>query len=112
MAKWLDVGSLEDFPAGTLTPRQAGPRNILMVASDQRLHAVLDVCPHAGKPLHEGSVCGQKITCRYHGYAYDLGTGRNVDFPYDEPPLRTLPVHIVDGRVRVDVAALERKDLP
>jgi nitrite reductase/ring-hydroxylating ferredoxin subunit len=63
---------------------------------------VRDACPHAGKPLRDGSVCGTVLTCRYHGYAYDVRSGRHVDFPYDELPVRTLAVRLREGRVEVD----------
>lgn len=32
-------------------------------------------CPHAGGPLHKGSVCDGKLSCPWHGWTYDLATG-------------------------------------
>lgn len=103
MAKWLAVGKHEDFPPGTVTPCRVEQRPCVVIATDDALYVLADSCPHAGKPLHDGSVCGHKITCRHHGYAYDLRTGRNVDFPYDEPPVRKLPVRISGDVVQVDL---------
>ncbi len=109
MANWVEVGRVENFTPGTLTPCRVEGRGIAVgrVGSGQAegtFFAVRDACPHAGKPLHDGSLCGHVLTCRHHGYAYDVRSGRNIDFPYDEQPARLLAVRVRDGRVEVDVA--------
>jgi hypothetical protein len=43
------------------------------------------VCPHLGGPLAEGTVEDGCVTCPWHGYRFDLRTGRCVSGP---PALR------------------------
>jgi nitrite reductase/ring-hydroxylating ferredoxin subunit len=53
-------------------------------------------------PLGEGELAGKIITCPFHGYAFDITTGRNVDFPDDAPATR-LPVRREGDRIMVDL---------
>jgi 3-phenylpropionate/trans-cinnamate dioxygenase ferredoxin component len=103
MANWIDVGRVENFPPDTLTPCRAADQDLLIAHARGTLVALRDACPHAGKPLSDGSLCGHVLTCRHHGYAYDVRTGRNIDFPYDELPARLLPLRVRDDRVEVKI---------
>jgi nitrite reductase/ring-hydroxylating ferredoxin subunit len=37
------------------------------------------VCPHLGGPLDATPVAGGCVRCPWHGYRFDLRTGRNLD---------------------------------
>ena len=122
MANWIDVGAATDFPPGAKACVSAGGQPVVvchvqgpaplpgaaaLAEGETRLCAVLNVCPHAGLPLGDGELNGLVLTCPYHGYAYNVATGTNVDFPRDEPPVPRLPVRVRDGRVDVDVEGRE-----
>ena len=49
------------------------------VELDGRTVRFLPVCPHLGGPLEHASIEDGCITCPWHGYRFDLRTGRNVD---------------------------------
>jgi nitrite reductase/ring-hydroxylating ferredoxin subunit len=102
MPHWHDVGPLADFPAGAGKPVQVGGDKAVIFSASGQLYAVLDCCPHAGMPLVDATCHGTILKCPFHGYAYDLRTGRNIDYPYDEPPLRRLRIRIEDSRVLVE----------
>jgi len=38
--------------------------------------AVRDKCPHAGASLHDGLVRGNQLMCVWHGWKFDLTTGK------------------------------------
>ena len=42
-----------------------------------RLFALRDACPHMGLSLADGVTNDGKVTCRGHGWSFDLGTGRS-----------------------------------
>jgi nitrite reductase/ring-hydroxylating ferredoxin subunit len=48
---------------------------IAVFVVDGEAHAFANACPHEGNPLHEGDVLGDTLTCAYHGWKFDLGTG-------------------------------------
>ena len=99
MAKWVDVGPQSDFPPGAQkTLRVEGvPLAVFNIEGEYR--AIADICPHAGMPLGQGDLCGKVITCPFHGYAYNVETGQNIDFPDQEPPVRTFPARVSEAGV-------------
>ena len=103
MPEWIDLGPTDQFPDGQPVCTAAGEKQVVIIKQDGELHALLNICPHAGLPLGEGDVRGRVITCPFHGYAYNIQTGRNTDFPYDEPPAKTFPVRDSNGRVEVQI---------
>ena len=101
MSEWIDIAAENDLPPGQRLCASANGRRIVVFRTDEELYAVADVCPHAGQPLQDGELRGSVLTCPFHGFAYDLRTGRNVDFPHDELPARVYKVRLREGRVEV-----------
>lgn len=85
-SKWqpLDVTAV---PEDTPTKAKAGAQTLVLVRRGQRIHAMHDVCAHAGCNLSEGKLVGDAIECGCHGSRYDLATGYVVRGPstYDQP---------------------------
>jgi nitrite reductase/ring-hydroxylating ferredoxin subunit len=103
MARWIDVAAATDIPDGGKTCVHADGKPVVLCQVAGALHAVLNVCPHAGLPLGEGELRGKVLTCPFHGFAYNIETGRNVDF-VDDVPLSKVPVRVTEeARVEVDV---------
>jgi 3-phenylpropionate/trans-cinnamate dioxygenase ferredoxin subunit len=84
------------MPAGEVRRVRVGERELVLVR-DGNAYFVLDGrCTH--KPdalLAEGLLFRGAIMCPWHGYRYDVTTGRNVH-PGDARPLARVPVR-VDG---------------
>ncbi len=40
-------------------------------------HAIDGLCPHQGGPLGTGALCGAVLTCPWHGWQFDVATGRH-----------------------------------
>ena len=100
---WIDTIPADDLPEGAHRCAVAAGKPVVVIHAEGELHAIANVCPHAGQPLGEGEMRGRLIVCPFHGYAYDVRTGRNRDFPHDEPPVKTYPVRIADGMIQVQV---------
>lgn len=79
------VGNLPDAPDGPIVVFRVGGR----------LCAILDVCPHAGASLADGTLEGNVVTCARHGSQFDVCTGQRLRGPADFP-VRTYPV-VEDG---------------
>ena len=43
---------------------------------DGRYYTLSNACPHIGGPLGEGVIVGQSVTCPWHGWKFDVITGR------------------------------------
>ncbi len=97
---WLDLVAAADVPPGQARTVVLAD-HAYAVCNDAGRFAVVDnACPHAGGNLGGAAVRAGRIVCPWHGYQWDLVTGRSPDFP------RTLRVHrsrVRDGRVQVRV---------
>ncbi len=93
MAKWIDIGPAAGFTADAHQTLDVEGFSVVVCRVDDAVHAVANICPHAGLPLGEGDLQGCVLTCPFHGYAYDVRDGRNIDDPHD------LPVMVYQTRV-------------
>lgn len=98
MSDWIDIVKADELPPG----EKVCTKGVMVCNVDGTLHAIENVCPHAGLPLGDGDLTGKVITCPYHGYAYRVDNGQNVDYA-DDIPVRTLPVRVEGQVVQVDV---------
>jgi nitrite reductase (NADH) small subunit len=112
---WVDVGALADLEReGRLVARADGREvGVVRDPASGALHGVRNRCPHHGGPLCLGALAdrlagepgayelaGRRVLrCPWHGWEFDLETGRCLD----DPALRAAvyPVRVKAGRVLV-----------
>ena len=70
---------------------EIGGTEIAVFVVDGEAHAFANACPHEGNPLHEGDILGDTLTCAYHGWKFDLGTGACL---FGEQPARVYGAQI------------------
>ncbi len=80
----LDV---TEIPEGVPTKAKAGAQTLVLVRRGETIHALHDVCAHAGGSLSEGPVVDDCIECPLHQSRYELATGYKRQGPttYDQP---------------------------
>lgn len=86
----------------------AEPEDLLLIRVRHGLFALVNRCPHLGRPLDDGRVHGHVLQCRGHGRSYSLRTGRSAGtMAWGGPPkLRRIPVWTADGRLYLDLTSL------
>jgi nitrite reductase (NADH) small subunit len=77
MAEWLPIAAVSECPPGESIERVVGNRIVALANVDGAWHAIDGLCPHQGGPLGRGRVCGAVLTCPWHGWQFDLPTGRH-----------------------------------
>ena len=101
MATLIRVASVDEIPPGKGKEVVAGDQVVAVFNVDGRFFAMDGVCPHAGGPLAEGEVAGTEVTCPWHGWQFDLATGRNcVNSRITHP---TFPVTVQGNDVLIEV---------
>jgi len=103
MANWIDIGPASESAEAGKNCVSAEGKPLVVCHVKGQWHCVLNVCPHAGLPLGEGELRGTILTCPFHGYAYDVRTGVNIDFPQEEAPVRTFEVKVESDRVMINM---------
>jgi nitrite reductase/ring-hydroxylating ferredoxin subunit/uncharacterized membrane protein len=90
--KWihLDTGAVTDLselPEATPTKMRAGVNDLVVVRVGDAIHAMHNVCAHAGGPLSEGTVVDGCIQCPWHASRFRLEDGTAIRGPtvYDQP---------------------------
>ncbi|MBI4140689.1 Rieske 2Fe-2S domain-containing protein [Candidatus Woesearchaeota archaeon] len=71
---------------------------IALFKKDGKVYAINNECPHAGGPLSEGTIEGDCIVCPWHGFSYDLKTGKSQQ----QCEVQTYPVKIDGDKILVD----------
>ena len=65
-----------DIAPGTICEIQVEGKTIAMANVGGRFHAVSNICLHRGGPLGQGTLQGTVVTCPWHGWSYDVMTGK------------------------------------
>jgi nitrite reductase (NADH) small subunit len=77
MADWIAIARADECPPGTAIERVAGERMVALANVAGTFHALDGLCPHQGGPLGTGALCGTVLTCPWHGWQFDVVTGRH-----------------------------------
>ena len=77
-------------------------KQVLLVASGERIFAIANRCPHEGYPLSEGTLGpGCVLTCNWHNWKFDLESGAAL---YGRDPVRTYPTAVRNDEIFVDLS--------
>ncbi len=90
--KWirLDTGEVTDLatlPEAAPTKMRAGINDLVLVRTGATIHALHNVCAHAGGPLDQGELVDGCLQCPWHGSRFRLTDGlvRHGPSVYDQP---------------------------
>ncbi len=97
---WETVLDADDLAEGDRRVVRAGHVDVLLVNDGGELHAIAEVCGHAGGPLHEGDFQEGCVTCPWHGSTFRLADGWVVHGPATGPQ-PAFDVRVVDGKISV-----------
>jgi len=115
------LARLADLPDGAsrefILGEGSWPPSGLLVRVGDAVHAYLNKCPHALRPLNFLpdrflSPDGELIQCTAHGALFEKETGLCIAGPCVDESLRRIAITVQDGQVRLaetlDVERLER----
>lgn len=77
MPSTVRVATVDEIPVGSSKEVVAGDHVIAVFNVDGTYYAVDGVCPHAGGPLAQGRVLDGILACPWHGWQFELKTGKN-----------------------------------
>ena len=102
MAEYFDAVRFEEIPPGQgRTVRIAG-KDVAIFNVDGTIYAMDDSCRHQGLSLGSSKIEGKVVTCRGHGWKYDVTTGSTLASPGFG--VAAYPVKVVDGKILVAIA--------
>jgi nitrite reductase/ring-hydroxylating ferredoxin subunit len=101
MANYIEVANLEQLPPGRGTTVSIEGKDIALFNVDGTVYAMDDTCLHQGVSLGISKLEGNIVTCRGHGWKYDVTTGST--YPVPGVGVATYPVKVVDGKIMVAI---------
>jgi len=98
MSEFVEAASLNQIPPGTGTTVKVAGKDVAIFNVDGDIYAMGDTCVHAGASLGSGKLNGRIVTCRAHGFRYDVTTGQVTTGGLGVP---SYPVKVVDGKILI-----------
>ena len=78
--EWVRAAHHDELPTdGTGLALEVAGRAVALFLIDGEVHAMADSCPHEGGSLGMGVVLDGDVTCPWHGWHFEVATGRNTD---------------------------------
>jgi nitrite reductase (NADH) small subunit len=81
VAELIRIAGTEDIPPGTGIVVDAGGKSLAVFNVGGNFYAIDNECAHRGGPLGEGELEGTIVECPWHGWTYDVTTGRCTSNP-------------------------------
>jgi nitrite reductase/ring-hydroxylating ferredoxin subunit len=101
MAEFVEALALDQLQPGTSKMVRIVDKEVALFNVEGTVYAINDTCVHAGSSLAAGEFEGNFVTCRSHGWRYDVTTGELTTAPgYG---VSSHAVEIVDGKIMVAV---------
>jgi nitrite reductase (NADH) small subunit len=78
---FLRAAKKDEVPPGMIREFQIDGKTFALSNVDGKLYAINNLCLHRGGPLGQGELKGTVVTCPWHGWQYDVTTGKLVTNP-------------------------------
>lgn len=76
MPGFVKMATLSELPPGRSKEVEHDGRIYALFNVDGTITAIDGICPHQGGPLAEGSLEGTLVTCPWHGWQFDVCSGK------------------------------------
>jgi nitrite reductase/ring-hydroxylating ferredoxin subunit len=86
---------------GSICEFQVGDKSVAIANVAGKFCAISGICAHQAGPLGEGELEGQVVTCPWHGWQYDVTTGKVAQKP--SLGVDSYPVEVRGDDIFVDV---------
>lgn len=104
------MASVAEASSAPLSFREVSGHSLVYGIIGERAFVFDSECPHKGGPLAQGELLGQKIKCPWHGYEFNVFSGKVASIPY---PLwydewrKTGSLHVYKTKIRNSVIYFE-----
>jgi len=113
LKSWLYAGHQSEIPnVGDWFLFEFDRESVIIVrSSEHEINALVNVCQHRGSRICvETSGCSKRLTCRYHGWTYDLEgqlrAAAHMGESFDKSDIRLKKIHVgmLGGMIYVNFA--------
>ena len=76
MSRFVKMATVEELPPGAAKEVEFEGRVYALFNVGGQISAIDGICPHQGGPLADGTLEGTMVTCPWHGWQFDVRTGK------------------------------------
>ncbi len=106
MAELIKVATIDQIQAGHMLYVDVDGLPVALANVGGTIYAFSDSCRHAGGPLSSGVLRNEIVTCPWHGWAFDVRTGKSI-IPPVGLRIPTYQVHMMGNDVFVAIEWLD-----
>lgn len=101
----IKVCKVNELPQCQAKCLQANGKEIAVFNIKGKFYAIDNACIHAGGPLSDGSIDEEnaQVRCGWHGWGFDLATGKCITHPRQDVFTGTYPVRIQGDEIFVEL---------
>ena len=81
MGEFVRVAGTDDVKPGHGMVAEVNGKALAVFNIDGQFHVIDNTCLHRGGPLGEGELEASVVTCPWHGWQYDVTTGKVTQNP-------------------------------
>ena len=75
------AAKVSEIPPGSIKELQVAGKPVALANIGGTFYAINNTCLHRGGPLGQGQLEGSVVTCPWHGWQFDVTTGKAVMDP-------------------------------
>jgi len=93
----IRMGKISDLPPGKVLEKRIRARRVAIINDNGKIYAIEADCKHMKASLSTGHIADGVVTCRWHGWKYDLVTGNCLT--NNVFSLKTYHIEIIEDEV-------------
>ncbi len=101
MPGFVKMATLDELPPGEAKEVEHAGRIYALFNVDGVITAIDGICPHQGGPLADGPREGTMVSCPWHGWQFDVCTGKSPMGPRVKQPVYEVKIDGTDVLVNV-----------
>ena len=98
---FVRAAKASDVVPGSIREVQLEGKMIALANVGGTFYAISNTCLHRGGPLGQGPLEGKVVTCPWHGWQFDVTSGKMVENP--TLSVKSYPVEIRGEEIFVDI---------
>ena len=106
MKDFVTVAFTHEVPPGTGRTVEVDGIWIALFNVEGVFYAIDNGCPHAGGPLGEGKLCEEVVECPWHGWKFDVTSGKRIGNPNFQ--VTCCDVHVQGDEVQIAIPSALR----
>jgi nitrite reductase/ring-hydroxylating ferredoxin subunit len=100
--EWTVVMAADDLRPGQMAYVDVEGLPVALANVGGAVYAFGDSCRHEGGPLSAGALIGETVTCPWHGWTYNIRTGKSIVPPVGLR-IPTYAVRVEHGQIAVGI---------